>query len=81
VKVARMNYQALTGGALDGTLETVKPAGDTEDHPALCTSIATLCRTEEPAQLFEPTPMDSPDVAVFGRQEHNGNIRPTLRNR
>jgi cobalt-zinc-cadmium efflux system outer membrane protein len=54
VKVARVNYQALTGGAPpDGTLETVKPAGDLEDHPAL------------------RTPIDSPDVAVFGRQEHN----------
>ena len=72
VKVARVNYQALTGGAPpDGTLETVKPAGDIEDHPALRTPIAALRRAEAQAQLVEATPIDSPDVAVFGRQEHN----------
>jgi cobalt-zinc-cadmium efflux system outer membrane protein len=72
VKVARVNYQALTGGAPpDGTLETVKPASAIEDHPALRTPIAALRRAEAQAQLVEATPIDSPDVAVFGRQEHN----------
>ncbi len=71
-KVARVNYQALTGGAPpDGTLESLKPAGDIEDHPALRTPIAALRRAEAQAQLVEATPIDSPDVAVFGRQEHN----------
>jgi outer membrane protein TolC len=51
VKVARVNYQALTGGAPpDGTLETVKPAADIEDHPALRTSIAAPRRGAGPAR-------------------------------
>jgi cobalt-zinc-cadmium efflux system outer membrane protein len=71
-KVARVNYQALTGGAPpDGTLETQKPAGDIEEHPALRTPLAALRRAEAQARLVETTPIDSPDVAVFGRQEHN----------
>ncbi|MEK4031656.1 TolC family protein [Methylocystis sp. IM3] len=71
-KVARVNYEALTGGAPpDGTLETLKPACPIEDHPALRTPTATLRRAEAQLQLVEATPIDSPDVAVFGRQEHN----------
>jgi cobalt-zinc-cadmium efflux system outer membrane protein len=71
-KVARVNYAALTGGAPpDGALESVKPAGDIEDHPALRTPLAALRRAETQLQLVEATPIDSPDVAVFGRQEHN----------
>jgi outer membrane protein TolC len=71
-KVARVNYQALTGGAPpDGTLETQKPAGDIVDHPALRTPLAALRRAEAQLQLVETTPIDSPDVAVFGRQEYN----------
>lgn len=71
-KIARVNYAALTGGAPpDGTLETVKPAGDIEDHPALRTPLAALRRAETQLQLVEATPIDSPDVGVFGRQEHN----------
>lgn len=71
-KVARVNYQALTGGAPpDGTLETVKPAGDIEDHPALRAPVAALRRAMAQAELVEATPIDNPDVAVFGRYEHN----------
>lgn len=71
-KVARVNYQALTGGAPpDGTLETAKPAGDIEEHPALRTPLAALRRAETQLQLVEATPIDSPEVGVFGRQEHN----------
>ncbi|PPD44633.1 MAG: transporter [Methylocystis sp.] len=71
-KVARVAYGALTGGAPpDGTLETVKAAGDIEDHPALRTPLAALRRAEAQAQLVEATPIDNPDVGVFGRQEHN----------
>jgi len=71
-KVARVNYAALTGGAPpDGMLETIKPAGDIEDHPALRTPHAALRRAEAQLQLVEATPIDSPDVGVFGRQEHN----------
>jgi cobalt-zinc-cadmium efflux system outer membrane protein len=38
---------------------------------ALRTPIGALRRAEAQAQLVEATPIDSPDVAVFGRQEHN----------
>ncbi|QGM98360.1 TolC family protein [Methylocystis parvus] len=71
-KVARVTYAALTGGAPpDGALETVKPAGDIEDHPALRTPLAALRRAETQLQLVEATPIDNPDIGVFGRQEHN----------
>ena len=71
-KIARVQYASLTGGAPpDGALETVKPAGDSEDHPALRAPLAALRRAETQAQLVEATPIDSPDVGVFGRQEHN----------
>ena len=43
MKVARVNYMALTGGAPpEGTLESVRPATDIEDHPALRTPRAAL---------------------------------------
>ncbi|MGJ0392190.1 MAG: TolC family protein [Methylocystis sp.] len=71
-KVARVNYAALTGGAPpDGVLESIKPATDIEDHPALRTPLAALRRAETQLQLVEATPIDSPDVGVFGRYEHN----------
>jgi len=71
-KVARVNYAALTGGTPpDGVLETVQPAGDIEDHPALRTPRAALLRAESQARLIEATPIDNPDVGVFGRQEHS----------
>lgn len=71
-KVARVNYAALTGGAEpDGALESIKPAGDIEDHPALRTPLAALRRAEAQLRLVEATPIDNPDVGVFGRQEHN----------
>lgn len=71
-KIARINYEALTGGAPpDGTLESVKPAGDIEDHPALRTPIAALRRAEAQARLVETTPIDNPEIGVFGRKEHN----------
>ncbi|WP_442754337.1 TolC family protein [Methylocystis sp. JAN1] len=71
-KIARVNYAALTGGAPpDGTLETMKPAGNIENHPALRTPLAALRRAETQLQLVEATPIDNPDVGVFGRQEHN----------
>ncbi len=67
-----MNYEALTGGLPpDGTLETAKPAGDIEDHPALRTPLAALRRAEAQARLVEATPIDNPEVGVFGRTEHN----------
>jgi outer membrane protein TolC len=71
-KIARVQYAALTGGAPpDGTLETVKPAGDIENHPALRAPLAALRRAESQLRLVEATPIDNPDVGVFGRQEHN----------
>lgn len=71
-KIARVNYAALTGGAPpDGTLETMKPAGNIENHPALRAPLAALRRAETQLQLVEATPIDNPDVGVFGRQEHN----------
>ena len=71
-KVARVNYAALTGGTPpDGVLEVVQPAGDIEDHPALRTPRAALVRAESQARLIEATPIDNPDVGVFGRKEHS----------
>jgi cobalt-zinc-cadmium efflux system outer membrane protein len=71
-KVARVQYAALTGGAQpDGTLELVHPAGYLDDHPALRAPLAALARAETQARLVEATPIDSPEVAIFGRQEHN----------
>lgn len=71
-KIARVNYSALTGGAKpDGALETVRPAGDIDNHPALRTPRAALARAEAQQQLVEATPIDNPDIGVFGRQERN----------
>ncbi len=71
-KVARVAYGALTGGLPpDGTLESARPAADVDEHPALRTPLAALRRAEAQLQLVEATPIDSPDVGVFGRQEHN----------
>lgn len=71
-KTARVHYAALTGGALpDGTLEVTHPAGDIEDHPALRAPKAALAKAESEARLIEATPVDNPEVGVFGRTEHN----------
>lgn len=71
-KVARVNYAAITGGVPpDGVLETVKPAGDIEDHPALRAPLAALHRAESQLALVDATPIDNPELGVFGRQEHN----------
>jgi outer membrane protein TolC len=71
-KVTRVNYMALTGGAPpDGTLESVRPPIDIEDHPALRTPRAALVRARAQAELVDATPIDSPEVGIFGRQEHN----------
>ncbi len=72
MKVARGNYMALTGGAPpEGTLESVRPATDIEDHPALRTPRAALVRAEAQLRLVDATPIASPDIGVFGRREYN----------
>ncbi len=72
VKVARITYMALTGGAPpDGALESVRPPIDIEDHPALRTPLAALARARAQAELVDATPIDSPEIGIFGRQEHN----------
>lgn len=72
VKVARVNYMALTGGAPpDGSLESVRPATDIENHPALRAPRAALERAHAQAQLVDATPIDSPEIGVFGRRDYN----------
>lgn len=72
VKVAQVNYRMLTGGAPpEGTLESVRPATDIEDHPALRAPRAALARAEAQMRLVDATPIDSPDVGIFGRREYN----------
>ena len=73
LKVARVNYMALTGGAPpDGTLESVQPGlADIDDHPALRAPRAALARAHAQAELVDATPIDNPEVGIFGRQEHN----------
>lgn len=72
LKVAQVNYMALTGGAPpDGTLESLRPPIDIEDHPALRTPRAALVRARAQAGLVDATPIDNPEVGIFGRQEHN----------
>jgi outer membrane protein TolC len=72
VKVARITYAALTGGAPpDGALESVRPPIDIEDHPALRTPLAALARARAQVELVDATPIDSPDIGIFARQEHN----------
>ncbi|MGD9545023.1 MAG: TolC family protein [Methylocystis sp.] len=73
VKVARVNYMALTGGAPpDGRLESVRPAlKNVEDHPSLRAPYAALVRAQAQAELVDATPIDSPEIGIFGRQEHN----------
>lgn len=70
-KVARVTYQALTGMVPDGVLESVRPAGEIEDHPALRAPRAALLKAQMELQLVEASPIDNPEVSVFGRQEHN----------
>ncbi|MGD9540224.1 TolC family protein [Methylocystis sp.] len=72
VKVARVNYMALTSGAPpDGSLESVRPAIDIENHPALRAPRAALERAQAQAQLVDATPIDSPEIGVFGRRDYN----------
>lgn len=71
-KIMRVHYAALTGGINpDGTLEIVHSLEDIEDHPALRTPKAALARAQSQAKLIEATPIDNPDLSIFGRTEHN----------
>ncbi|MGJ0533404.1 MAG: TolC family protein [Methylocystis sp.] len=72
VKVARATYAGLTGGAQpDGKLESVRPPIDIEEHPALRAPVAALARARAQAELVDATPIPSPEIGIFGRQEHN----------
>jgi outer membrane protein TolC len=71
-KTARVDYMVLTGGLPpEGALEPVRPAADIEDHPALRAPRAALVRAEAQLRLIDATPIESPDVGLFGRYEHN----------
>jgi cobalt-zinc-cadmium efflux system outer membrane protein len=71
-RVARVQYEALTGGAPPkGMLEVLAPTGDLDGHPALRAPRAALARAAAQTQLVEATPIDNPEIALFGRQEHN----------
>jgi len=71
-KIARVHYAALTGGiSPDGTLEIVHSLDDIEEHPALRAPKAALARAQSQAKLIDATPIDNPDVSIFGRTEHN----------
>jgi outer membrane protein TolC len=72
VKVAQVTYMALTGGAPPGgVLESVRPAIDIEEHPSLRAPRAALARARAQAELVDATPIDNPEIGIFGRQEHN----------
>jgi len=72
VKVAQVTYMALTGGAPpSGALESVRPAIDIEEHPSLRAPLAALARARAQAELVDATPIDNPEIGIFGRQEHN----------
>lgn len=72
VKVAQVTYMALTGGAPpSGALESVRPAIDIEEHPSLRAPRAALARARAQAELVDATPIDNPEIGIFGRQEHN----------
>jgi outer membrane protein TolC len=72
VNVARVTYMALTGGAPpSGALESVRPAIDIEEHPSLRAPRAALARARAQAELVDATPIDNPEIGIFGRQEHN----------
>lgn len=71
-KVAQIAYGALTGGAPpDGALESARTAIDLDEHPALRAPLAGLQRAQAQARLVEATPIESPDVGVFGREEYS----------
>jgi outer membrane protein TolC len=72
VRVTRIAYSALTGGATpEGTLESARGDADIEEHPALRAPRASLARAESQAQLVEASFIDNPDIGVFGRHERN----------
>ncbi|ATQ70441.1 MULTISPECIES: TolC family protein [Methylosinus] len=71
-KAARVDYMVLTGGAPpDGALEPIRPPADIENHPALRAPRAALVRAEAELRLIHATPIESPDIGVFGRYEYN----------
>lgn len=72
VKAARLSYATLTGGAApDGALEGAAKGADIDGHPALRAPRASLERAEMEARLVEASPIDNPELGVFGRKEHN----------
>ena len=77
-KAARATYATLTaGGAPDGVLEPLKIDPPLDAHPALGAPLASVARAQAQVALVEATPIDNPELGVFGRRESTaqGNAR------
>lgn len=77
-KAARAAYATLTaGGQPDGVLELLQPERALDTHPALRAPLAALARAQAQARLVDATPIENPEVGLFGRRETNaqGNAR------
>jgi outer membrane protein TolC len=71
-QTARAHYAMLTGGGVpDGALEGAGKDIDIDEHPALKAPRASLARAESQANLVDASPIDNPEIGVFGRREHN----------
>ncbi len=77
-QAARAAYETLTaGGKPDGVLEPLMGDRALDAHPALRAPLASLARAQAQAQLVAATPIENPEIGVFGRRETNaqGNTR------
>lgn len=77
-KATRASYETLTaGGRPDGALEPLLPERPLEAHPALRAPLASLARAEAQLRLVAATPIENPEIGLFGRRESNaqGNTR------
>ncbi|MFO1115919.1 MAG: TolC family protein [Beijerinckiaceae bacterium] len=71
-RAARDAFAVLTGGpyvegALEPTVSDVGPDG----HPAVRAATAALARAEANVRLVDATPIENPEVGVFGRRDYS----------
>ncbi|PTM46319.1 outer membrane efflux protein [Phreatobacter oligotrophus] len=69
-KASRTAYSVLTAGGIPtGVLERAVPRRNSDDHPATDAARASVARASAQMRLVKATPIENPEIGLFGRTE------------
>lgn len=69
-QAARAAYRTIVGAEPPGgQLEPATVSGDISRHPAILVATAALARAEAQSHLVDATPIENPEIGIFGRRE------------